>query len=79
MLADAYSLSTNIDIYSNQPFILELYGFNDTVTKLLTNIMKSFWSVHNNRESKSLFDMELDDFIGGYDNFYCDEVDELAE
>ena len=41
--------------------------------------MKTFWSVHNNKESKNLFDMELEDYIGGYDNFYCDEVDELAE
>lgn len=23
--------------------------------------------------------MVLDDFEGGYDNFYCDETDELAE
>lgn len=62
----------NIDIYSDTEFILECYGFNDCVTKLIEGITHDFWDVHTNKESKNLFEISLDEFTGSYDNFYCD-------
>lgn len=59
--------------------MIEIYGFNDIVYKLFNKMKNSFWQAHDSEDSKDSFETILDDLEAGYDNFYCDEADELAE
>lgn len=49
-----------------------MFGFNDTISKLLVNIGGQILSAHKSKVGKAFFKLALDNMLEEYENFYED-------
>lgn len=66
MTYPAESLECKIEYDNDDCLIITIFGFTDTVVKMLQNIANEIHRVHNTNESKVLFEVALQDFIENY-------------
>jgi hypothetical protein len=57
---------------------IKIFGFNDTVSKLVHRIGENIRVLHTSEVSERFFTISLDKLLEDYENFYCGDVDEIC-
>lgn len=58
---------------------ISIFGFSDTVEKLLKQMAPTLTTAHKADNAESLFELAIEDLLEEYENFYCGDVDEIAD
>lgn len=77
---DAETLKVELDIDNGTTcFYISLYGFSDTVQKLMKTICDSIPKLfENDAKAEGLFDIDIESMIQDYDNLLLESSDEVA-
>lgn len=56
-----------------------MFGYSDTVLKLVGKIGEELIHIHKGENSEGFFTIAQNKILEDYENFYCDDVDSILE
>ena len=74
----AETLNTRVEVDFSDEITVAIFGFSDTVCKLVEQLSSFINKVHLTSDAETIFNLTLEDLIQDYNNFYCQESDDIA-
>lgn len=76
---EAESLKLQSEIETDDVFSISIFGFSHTVQKLIEQIKPVIAKEHRSQQGERLFKLALEDLKEQYENFYEDDIGEVAD